>query len=191
MRWRLCLTEECSRSKKPRMVCRSTTLCEASAIAGVKADIRLRGDIRVFTLGRFKAQTNFFLYRRRWRASPRATRCWLRWRGELRGYRSCSPGHRPAASSAAGRCFALTTAHAESGRRCRRRDGLNSTPSLTSIASASRRELRETPSWAASWRSAGSRMPASSCCSSISARTRRATSSAEAFRHHYHGIIRG
>lgn len=26
----------------------------------VKADIRLRGDIRVFTLGRFKAQTNFF-----------------------------------------------------------------------------------------------------------------------------------
>ena len=40
-----------------------------------------------------------------------------------------------------------------------------------------RSELRETPSWAASFLSAGKRMPASSCCSSISARTRQATSS--------------
>jgi hypothetical protein len=33
MRWRLCFTELCSRSKKPRMVCSSTILCDASAIA--------------------------------------------------------------------------------------------------------------------------------------------------------------
>ena len=33
IRWRLCFTEDCRTSKKPRMVCSSTMLCEASAIA--------------------------------------------------------------------------------------------------------------------------------------------------------------
>ena len=56
------------------------------------------------------------------------------------------------------------------GRRGRELSG-------TGFASASRRELRETPSRVASWRSAGSFIPASRFCSSISARTRSAISS--------------